>query len=290
MIIAELNGGLGNQMFQYAFGKMLSLEFNCELLVDISQLGSSSPLKNVVSRNYELDVFDAEIMFASEKLVSGFNRNGAVKSLLRKLRLPHTKTFIEDTDMKRVNISSIVPPVMVKGYWQSQSYFIKYKEQIKKEFTFKRGSICSVHAQTALIHEKQSVSIHIRRGDYITNLTASNVLGVLDPEYYKSSINLICDRIERPYFYVFSDDPTWAIQNFSHIPDLEIIDSRGMGSHIDLWLMSNCKHNIIANSSYSWWAAWLNKNNDKVVIAPRRWFKDSSLMHESLVPSDWLTI
>ena len=294
MIIVELNGGLGNQMFQYAFGKVLSLKYAKDLYVDVSHLDPTGKeaLTSIPTRGYEMNIFTAQIKHASAELVSSFDKAGIGKALLKSLKLPYKKTLIEGLYMEGIEISSIVPPVLLRGYWQSESYFYGYEDQIRKEFVFK-NEIINFQDKTleGLIGKHRSVGVHIRRGDYVTNPIANRVLGVLDVNYYLSAMELIGSKVDDPYFIIFSDDPVWVKDHLPKPPRYVVVEG-GLTkpTFVDMYLMSRCDHNIIANSTYSWWAAWLNENKGKIVVAPRRWFKDRAYKGHGLIPLDWLSI
>ena len=138
---------------------------------------------------------------------------------------------------------------------------------------------------------ESSISIHIRRGDYISDSVVNNILGVISDEYYKKAINLIMERINKPKFYIFSDDISWVKQNFYPEMEKHIIDLNLPNRDVyELWLMSQCKHNIIANSSFSWWGAWLGNYPEKIVIAPEIWSKRPLRELSKIIPSSWVKV
>ena len=136
-----------------------------------------------------------------------------------------------------------------------------------------------------------AVSLHIRRGDYVSNPVTNNYHGTCSLAYYKKAVLLLKEKIENPSFFIFSDDLLWARENLDFINDMTFIDlDKSIPDHEEMHLMSQCKHNIIANSSFSWWGAWLNENSDKIVIAPKKWFSDNTINTEDLIPAKWMRI
>lgn len=170
----------------------------------------------------------------------------------------------------------------MNGYWQNQSYFKNYKKDIYNLFSFKNS--VDFHL------EKNSVAVHVRRGDYVTNKLARDTLGVLPISYYKKSMILLARKINNPIFYIFSDDIEWVKKNFD-FESFNIKFIENSKAYEDLQCMSLCAHNIVANSSFSWWGAWLNNNPEKIVIAPQRWY-ESEQKNEKLnrIPQNWIRI
>jgi hypothetical protein len=173
----------------------------------------------------------------------------------------------------------------LKGYWQSEKYFEGISKTICKHFSFPPFTDNKNKALLELIVHSNSVSIHIRRGDYLKN----NLNWSLDIEYYYRAIDLIKEKVNNPIFYIFSDDMQWAETNIK-VPNCHFINhNKGNDSFRDMQLMSNCKHNIIANSSFSWWGAWLNNNEDKKVIAPNKWLSTMEGTRD-IIPDSWIQL
>jgi len=233
-IVVKLMGGLGNQMFQYAYGFALAKRKNRNLSLDISFFNQ----KNAATPR----VFELDQLCISQK-------NFGQKLFLAKI--PKIGRKIETL----LNY--------FEGYFQSEKYFSDYKDEIINEFQFK---------EKLQAPEGNSVAIHIRRGDYAE---FANIHLVCTPFYYENAVAYIQSKVESPIFYVFSDDIEWCKQNVKVPEPCHYIDNLNKPSSHDMQLMSLCKHNIISNSTYSWWAAWLNQNPDKIIVAPDRWFADS---------------
>ena len=182
--------------------------------------------------------------------------------------------------------------ILANGYWQSEKYFVDFADHIRSDFIPYNGSISDegLHLCREMMNT-MSVAVHIRRGDYITVPAFAKVHGVLPMEYYFRAINYIREKVDEAYFYIFSDDIKWCRDSFKDIKNVRIVEhSVATRDHEDLWLMSQCKHNIIANSSYSWWGAWINENPNKVVISPERWFLEPPFNTKDLIPESWIKI
>ncbi len=282
MIIVKMMGGIGNQMFQYAAGRRLSIKHKTILKLDLSFLLDRTPRENFTYRDYELGVFNIHENFVSPLEIKIF----WVKQKLKLINLVN-----EPQHYFHESMSSISDNSYLVGYWQSEKYFKDVEDTIRYEFNvkFKAEGINKKIAEE--INSCESVSVHIRRGDYVSNPETNKYHGLCPLEYYQKALKKITSRIENPHFFIFSDDPEWAQKNldFEH-PSKFITHNGAEKSYEDMRLMSLCKHNIIANSSFSWWGAWLNRNPDKIVIAPRKWFNDPSINTDDLIPESWMRI
>jgi len=180
--------------------------------------------------------------------------------------------------------------VYVNGYWQSEKYFSSIRNQLLTELI----PASELSSESQLIYDDiknhNAVSLHIRRGDYI-NETNQSIYHTCSLDYYSKSIDLILSKVTQPKFYIFSDDFEWVKSNLNINQQIQFIEhNKGKNSYQDLILMSKCKHNIIANSSFSWWGAWLNQHENKIVIAPEKWFKSNSKKTQDLIPSTWIQL
>ena len=285
MVIVQLIGGLGNQMFQYAFGLWLANERNTELITNAFLLDNKvlARLRNYTSRNFELSVFGIDKPRSSPfdfiRAILPVKSNTA---LLREPRGGSTALSLPPSTVERV---------VCIGYWQSEEYFKSAESIIRQKFTFQQP----VNAFTQRITEsvqnsQQPVFVHVRRGDYVTNANASHHHGVCGPEYYKHAIAYVRERVQNPHFYVFSDDLAWVKHElgFSLNPVTYVDGHRGRDSWQDMFLMSQCRHAILANSSFSWWGAWLNPEAERIVVAPQKWFVTKSA--DSVLPDRWIKI
>ena len=177
------------------------------------------------------------------------------------------------------------------GYWQSEKYFKSINETILNDFQLNIQPD-NYHINLAnQINNCNSVSVHVRRGDYLEDEKINSVHGILNNLYYYSSIELITTLVGEPHLFFFSDDIDWVKNNFYLQFPHTFIDKDFLNKDSkDMWLMTQCKHNIIANSSFSWWGAWLNKNQDKIVIAPKNWFQNPKMNSDNIVPENWVRL
>jgi len=269
MIIVNLTGGLGNQMFQYAFGKAIATKLKADL-----KLHFTDALFNT-KRLYALDVFNISASIATPEDLKKFNiiQNCVINRVqylvAERLGVQFNKHIITQRypyvfDNKYLSIKD---NSYIQGFWQDTRYFNEIEQILKKEFTPKKRFDEVNQKILKQIQESESVSIHVRRGDLITNNTNSQFVGL---HYYINSINKFKKLLRNPFFFVFSDDITWCKANLALLIDkIKFIDHNNeSNSYIDLILMSNCKHNIVANSTFSLWGAWLNKKKNKIVIKP----------------------
>lgn len=292
MIACNIIGGLGNQMFQYATARAVSIDLGTKLILDTSDFVGYK-----LHQGFELKrVFEcsAEIAGKSElEAVLGCRKAYLARRVLRKLPLGllRSKNLVFEPSFQYwPEIKSVGDDSYLMGYWQSEYYFAHHASTIRKDFTFKQLA-SSKNAEIALhIGNVNAVSLHIRRGDYVSHARTSATLGVCSPEYYKQAIEKIAEQLEHPEFYIFSDDMPWVKSNFKiNFPCHFIEHNKGMDSFNDMRLMSLCKHHIIANSSFSWWGAWLNPSPEKIVFAPQNWFANGTDTSD-LIPSGWIRL
>ena len=290
MVISELAGGLGNQMFQYAAGRALSARLNTTLLLDISGYAGYQ-LHNGFELNRIFNI-DAKIV-GDEDLSQVLGIYSRWRRFLKKpyLSLIRIKQFICEPHFHYWSeVNHLSGNCYLAGYWQSEKYFLGAVDQIKKEFTFKEPLDCKNEEVATKISQENSISLHVRRGDYVSSSLNLSIYESCSLDYYARSIDYIVKRVPTPTFYIFSDDTSWATENLKiNFPHVYVDINRGKDSFKDMRLMSLCRHHIIANSSFSWWGAWLNSRVDKIVIAPKRWFK-SSLDTRDLLPENWIKL
>ena len=269
MIIVRVTGGLGNQMFQYAMYK--SLEKKGKLV----KLDSKSFYETKKEHNgYELErIFDIKPNKPTKEDLEKFDENNISTLFKIKRKLFGDKKFVYDTKEYVFNKDVYkLKNSYLNGYWQSIKYFEGIENDIKKDFRFKNQLDNKNLEILNEIENSNSISIHIRRGDYMCPENYNMYGCIATPTYYKKAIKVIEEKVENPTFFVFSNDMDWVKKNIQINSRVFYIDiNSGNGSYKDMQLMSNCKHNIIANSSFSWWGAWLNENKNKIVIAPKKW-------------------
>lgn len=289
MIIVKLSGGLGNQMFQYAFGRYLSELLDTELKLYIDEIYENG---KATKRIYGLGAFNIKENFVTDKelkllrIKTNSFRNKIQRWTLKKIKFLNTSYVIEKSfEFNQLKFKS-GKDYFLEGYWQSEKYFKSIENIIKEEFQLKYHNEEIIELIGKIKLQEESVSIHIRRGDYVTNPITAKYHGVCDSSYYKKAISIFENKIKNPYFYVFSDDIDWAKKNLPVEINAAYISELNFKDYVELQLMSLCKHNIIANSSFSWWGAWLNSNMNKIVIAPNKWF-NTSINTIDLIPSTW---
>jgi hypothetical protein len=288
MIIVKLIGGLGNQMFQYAAGKALAVKNSTELFCDHSFL-MEDPGESYTRRLPELGQLNVSCPEAPADLTDKFfNETFFAKLFYRKK--DRYEIFNEHGPRFDPEFFSLGKNAYLNGFWQSEKYFHSIREVLLKEFTPAYEFSDSQKKILAQINATNSVSIHVRRGDYIHLPGAHEFHGVCSLSYYKEAIRLIREKNNNAEFFVFSDDMDWCKDNFGDISPLTFVEGNSKFSSTDLLLMSNCRHNIIANSSYSWWGAWLNRHEDKSVIAPVNWYQKSGIDTSDLYCKGWIRI
>lgn len=283
MIITKLIGGLGNQMFQYAVGRSLAYANNTELKLDISGYNNQ---KGITPRSYMLNIFNIQSNYANEKEIHKFRGNNIFLRILKISSYIKEKQFYFDPKILIVKDNSYLD-----GYWHSEKYFKEIEQIIRKEFTLKDKPDVTNRKMISYINNCDSVSIHIRRGDYVFDKKTNKFHGICSLGYYLKAVALVAKKVKNPQFFIFSDDPIWTKQNLHlKFPCVYVDHNVGRKDYEDMRLMSKCKHNIIANSSFSWWGAWLNNNLDKIVVAPKQWFHDKSINTRDLIPESWIRI
>jgi len=295
MIITKINGGLGNQMFQYSLGRVLSHLNRSDLKLDLSAYDNQKSIDTI--RNYELNIFSNINSSMADKItLNSFTKPNKLKLLLNhflKFKLnAYPKNWIKEINHEyNKNILNLRGDFLLDGYWQNEKYFKNYRNLILKDFTFPKLISKNNMSLIKTISGKKSVAIHVRRGDYITNKYAKEYHGLASITYYKKSIELIKTKVNNPLFVVLSDDSEWCMNNLPVPKNSIFVDhNKNANSFEDMRVMSLCEHNIIANSSFSWWGAWLNINKYKIVIAPDPWFKNKADQKNEIIPNEWIKI
>ena len=293
MVVAQITGGLGNQLFQYAAAKALSLHHNVPLLFDISMFYRDELPELEVPRNFELYHFkgiDEQVIPVGEiTSVFGAEKNNL---FLRKV-IPafKKKIYTEPHYHYDKNFFKSRKQVFLKGGWQSEKYFKPYEGEIRKNVQLKSKLYQNVKEIGNSLRAQNSVAVHIRRGDYLRKPIILEWHGVMTREYYARAFELLQSKTNNLAVYYFTDDPGWVADNLLPLLKGEILSGVYAKSHYeDLYLMTQCKHNIIANSSFSWWAAWLNDNPEKIVIAPTKWFDQGYQDTQDILPENWLKV
>jgi Glycosyl transferase family 11 len=294
MIIVKLNGGLGNQMFQYAAGRCLAEKYATDLYIDTSFLDKNTD-DTFTRRNLELNVFNIPLQIASKDIIKKFNiehNNKISRHLQRHFPILFKYLYAAESGMQYHPAFTQYPKnTYLEGFWQSEKYFINIKDILFNTFTIKTSMNDENKKWLAKISSSTSVSLHIRRGDYISNKNALKFHGLLKMDYYLQAISQIKEKEKAIELFVFSDDLAWCQSHLNLNEKIHFVDVNSKKDfHFDLFLMSQCKHNIIANSSFSWWGAWLNQHKDKIVIAPKKWLADTRVNTKDIIPNTWIQI
>jgi hypothetical protein len=291
MIIVKISGGLGNQLFQYSFAKSVANALNTSFKLDFF-LNSNS--KEFTSRKNELVEFGLTFETADVEEIRKMKRfNGNIFSRIERKfiqRYPSVskKIIVENKDGRLIN--NFFDDAYYDGYWQNQCYIKPIESILVNEFVPNNEILGKDIELLNNIDISNSISIHVRRGDYLSIKSNQSIFCSCTLEYYKTAIDIVRQNVDSPRFFVFSDDIKWVKENFEG-NNFFFVD--GNSAISDMYFMSKCKHNIIANSTFSWWGAWLNQNKNKLVIAPKNWFKDfrkNSQTIENLVPENWIKI
>lgn len=282
MVVSTLIGGLGNQMFQYAAGRALALRNGTQLRLDLGWLENQPAL--VTPRRYELDCFHVQAELCS---IYPRTRRERARELVRL----SPRVWREEVFRFDPRVLELPDNVRLIGYWVDERYFLDAAAQIRDDFRFRyRPDERSAELAEEIRGSRMAVSVHVRRGDYVSDERTATLHGVLPHDYYTAAVRRIQSIVANPRFYVFSDDPDWCRSNLElGAPTVYVSHNQGHGWE-DLRLMSRCAHHVIANSSFSWWGAWLNPRPDKIVIAPRRWIADDSYDTSHVVPPEWVTL
>ena len=288
MIVVELAGGLGNQMFQYAAARSLALARETTLALDTSFYST------VEDRRFSLDAFALEASIATPALVSSLLRPrqllrraanhtrllpARLRSVYREAGFGFDPTFFRLSD-----------GVYLAGYWQSERYFAWARKTILADFRFRHALSGDSLRLAEQASGEESVSIHVRRGDYVSDPATNLYHGTCGPEYYYRALDEVSKRARPERLYVFSDDIAWAEENLRFAPPTVFVASGDPRGISDMQLMSLCRHNIIANSTFSWWAAYLNANPRKIVCSPGEWFSGAAHDTSSLLPEEWIRV
>lgn len=267
MLIINMSGGLGNQMFQYALYKVMKIKYK-NVKVGLTYYDNYN-----IHNGFELErIFKLNMKHATYK--------EQYTSLMNAYISEKERFKFDDRILKKST-------GFLEGNWINQKYFYEFKEEILKDFIFHIDDDKNRELSNCMLKEN-SVSIHIRRGDYLNSENRELFGNITTLDYYKTAIDIIKTKIETPIFYIFSDDLEWVKKNIKLDNAVYIDFNRGEESYKDMFLMSRCKHNIIANSTFSWWGAWLNTNPNKIVIRPERMVNISNLSEENPFPEDWI--
>lgn len=298
LVIIKIMGGLGNQLFQYAMGRQLALRRGAPARLDLAFFNDRSPIAHTL-RPYELAVFtnlaipplDAsegqQLARTKQLLYRLYNKARLI------LGLTPAFLYLGEGEYFRPNPlvlagGGLAHLLQVEGYWQNEAYFIDVASTLRQELAFPpfTDSRNQAVAEQLCTSSRPTVSVHVRRGDYAQN----PAFGMCSVDYYERALDYM-QQLSKPLFFVFSDDIDWARENLPLPADTTYIDwNTGDNSYRDMHLMSLCQHQIIANSSFSWWGAWLNANPKKLIVCPSIWMAKPIVLTERVVPAAWVKL
>jgi hypothetical protein len=284
LIIVKLQGGLGNQLFQYALGRRLAMTTGQELVLDHAFLRRREKAASYTPRDFELGIFEN---ISARHCRTGWRRLAMALALKTK----RFRRVAERSPRFDPSILKLRGPVYLDGFWQSEQYFEDIRAVLLRELAFHAPADYENRAYVNAIRSANAVAIHIRRGDYVSAALPPTYHDLSASGYYKAAMGVIGRTVIDPVYFVFSDDIPWVMQ---HVPIAAphhfIGHNTGKSSFNDLRLMSLCRHHIIANSSFSWWGAWLGGHPGKTVVAPQQWFLDPAMDTTDLLPHSWIRV
>ncbi len=307
MIYLGIKSGLGNQMFQYAFGKAASIENTLNLSLDTSayarQFARDTP------RSFGLQHFNIQSPIATDQETEKFH----TKWQIFKRRVKNKILPIRNYEFKPSELR-VVDGQYIEGFWQSEKYFEKHSDIIREEFTLKNplGAEATQALQEIRDFKQkgyETIMVHVRRGDYVTNKHSIALLGVLEPDYFSLAIEKVCSEIDKrnmengnnsdsnlyagskpKHIFFATEDTAWVKQNIKPHINYSFISRPGIYDFEEMVVMSNCDHFVISNSSFSWWAAWLGTHPNKIVAAPKKWIVDPSVNTADATPEEWFRV
>lgn len=297
MIIVRLRGGLGNQLFQAATGLAIAKRCKKELKFDLSWFRAYR-----YEHIYSLPRFALNPQKATDLEIRRTGRIALPVPLGSRLYYKYhdhikkrseapfqTQPIVRE---RGVPFDAEVPTLhhdfVLDGFWQSEKYFIEQSQAIYDSFRLLEKPDSANEEFLHEVTERESVAIHVRRGDFFSNPEINKIHGVCDTGYFQRAVQAISERVKDPFFYFFSDDPNWVEQNL--LRDRSVVVRHNKKDFEDLRLISSCKHQIISNSSFSWWGAWLNRKQDKTVIAPRSWYNPGYFDDRDILPTSWIKV
>lgn len=287
MILIKVTGGPGNQLFQYAFGRNLALIYKTDLYLDLSEFEIKK------HRVFILNKFKIRAKIATKKLLKSFLKfsyylpydlrpqcHKLLPSFFPNIFYENKYTFDKNNFVNK-NDSYLI------GFWQSEKYFANIRDKLLNEISLKHNLSAKSKEVLKQIRKTESVSINVRRGDFLSNPQINKRHGVISKDYFEKAIVLMSQKVKNPHYFLFSDDIEWVKDNIKPSHATYVDFNFPKSTEEDLLLGSYCKHNILTNSTYSWWVGWLNANPKKIVIAPSKWFNQLNYDFSDLFPEEW---
>lgn len=281
MTIIRLKGGLGNQLFQYAFGRLIASKRGEELKLDKDILGAKAD----TYRAFGLDDFNIRATFATpEEVRAAKYPYGLLSKIWRLIKAKVFRIYHIGYEARMLKTRASY----IDGFFQSYKYLEPLREELLREISPKEDLSLKYGTLIAEMSAAGSVAVHIRRGDYVSDAKTRSAHFICELAYYEKAMALMKEKAAAPVFFIFSDDIAWAKENLKGGEKLVFVSNPEMKDHEELVLMSKCRHAIIANSSFSFWGAWLNRNPDKIVIAPEKWNNKYPSAYRDLLPAEWI--
>jgi len=276
-------GGLGNQLFQFATGRRLARRHGSELMLDLGWFRYEGK-EFGTPRSYQLGGFELSARAAElpPRFVQAFEAGRRPRFSSLKLDVIRQREGDHAVDARVLNASD---DVLLIGYWQSEAYFTDVADTVKAELRLDTAFSEEYVRFGPVVDRPSAVAVHVRRGDYVSMPTTREFHGVLERDYYRRALAHVAERVADPVFVAFSDEPDWVQGELAGELPMTVVS--GGDALQELRLMSRCPHHVIANSSFSWWGAWLGEREASVVVAPRRWFADPRVDTSSIVPERW---
>jgi hypothetical protein len=292
MVIIRLKGGMGNQMFQYAFGLRAARALGTELQVDLSLLLDRARGDDHVYRDYDLTIFEVPHQFLVNPMVLRTlyaTKSSKICKATRKW-LARGRNYVREPHFE-VSKSILQQPknnTIYEGWWQSERYFSDISEEVRNIFTFVNPILKTSESLFTTIKNTNSICLNVRRTDFLK----VDDLNTTTKDYFLNAAKQMANLVDNPHFFIFSDDVEWCAENLNLAHPTTLVDHSHKGEKFGnyLQLMKACQHFIIPNSSFAWWAVWLNENKDKNVIAPKNWFNSSQYDTSDLVPDNWIRL
>ncbi len=283
MIVSKILGGFGNQLFQFALGYELSQKNKDSLLLDVSSF------KSYQLRRFELLRFQLPCEMAAVKIKPLTSSKSLVYAWPPRLSV--VQKVVEKGLSFQPDFLQLKGSIFLEGHFQCEKYFSEHKQALQSFFISEKalapGSL--VQPWLSEIHHSESCAIHIRRGDYVNNPETKKVHFVCDLNYFEKAIREMKSKHPLVKFFCFTDDVSWVEKNLRSTPDLKVVNVQNGDFYSDFFLMNQCKHSIICNSTFSWWSTWL-RSNEGSVIAPNRWFNLPEYNNIEIVPARWRQI
>lgn len=285
MFVFQFMGGLGNQLFQYAAARSLSIKRGIPFKIDFDD-----PYK-FVKRKFNLSAFNLQVEHASWMELYKCKPKRRIEKRLWKLvgKDPACRLYTEKTYYTYdPGFFSCPDGAYISGFWQTEKYFLDIEDTLRSELTFSIPASGKNEEWIKKINSCTAVSVHVRRGDVITVAKTNKLFNVMTPAFYENAMNNMASSFKDCVFFFFSDDIEWVRENIKTTYPAHYVDANDDAhNYEDLRLMSSCKHHIIANSSFSWWGAWLNPDKQKKVIGPAKWMSDRNIADTDHIPLTW---